>query len=158
MFRQCYEDIFVNISLDYRHFCKFALITQNCNLKKRVQSSMPLTAGANTTQLSTRKFFEFSRQNAVVGHFEIGARPQFQNDPLPKMHMSTSQRPDPGSSDLEFTLDLPDGKGFRSVEPATTFEMQIKLCEWWLPYWNSAPGAEERRLSRKIAVPFVLSN
>lgn len=79
-----------------------------------------------------------------------------------KSASKSSRRPQDSRSNndhlirLDDTLELPDGTGFESDYVRVGLEAMVELCEARLPFFNSRPDAEERRLRDKCNVEFVL--
>ena len=62
-----------------------------------------------------------------------------------------------GATHTQATLDLPSGVGFRSKGPSLTLEQIIELSELLLPFMNSQPDCEEKRLRTKGRIPFRIA-
>lgn len=74
--------------------------------------------------------------------------------------MSGSEKPgkEEGVTRPQAKLDLPSGVGFRSKSPSLTLEQIIELSELLLPFMNSQPDCEEKRLRTKCRIPFRIKH
>lgn len=63
---------------------------------------------------------------------------------------------DAGNLDWDFYLEFPRGDDFVSERLPVDPELVLEWCEQMLPYFNTFPGLDARRLAEKCPEPFVL--